>query len=180
MDFLELVKTRYAVRKYSDKKVERQKMAQILEAGRMAPTAGNFQPQRLIVVESQEGMEKLAKSSKPVQNFQPPLAVVVCVDTEKTWKRPMDGKMLTDIDASIVTTHMMLQATELELGSLWVDMFDPAMVKEMFSLPVSWEPVNILLLGYPAEKPKAPELHETMRKPLYETVFDEQLKAYFD
>ncbi len=59
MDFLELAKERYSVRKFSDKKVEREKLDAILEAGRCAPTAVNYQPQRVLVLESPEALEKL-------------------------------------------------------------------------------------------------------------------------
>lgn len=113
MNFLELAKKRYAVRKYTAQPVEPEKVRQILEAGRVAPTGGNLQPQRLIVVQQREGLAKLRKAANI---YQAPLAVIVCTDTAQTWTRPQDGKKLTDIDASIVTDHMMLQATELGLA----------------------------------------------------------------
>lgn len=172
MNFLELVKSRYAVRAYQTEKVEQEKLTQILEAGRMAPTGGNLQPQRLIVVQEADGLLKLAKAANI---YHAPLAIIVCTDTEKTWIRPQDGKRLTDIDASIITDHMMLQATELGLASVWVCWFDAKILREEFQLPATWEPVNILVLGYPAEPPKPAAAHDSMRKPLQETVFDENL-----
>lgn len=175
MNFLELAKKRYAVRKYTAQPVEPEKVRQILEAGRVAPTGGNLQPQRLIVVQQREGLAKLRKAANI---YQAPLAVIVCTDTAQTWTRPQDGKKLTDIDASIVTDHMMLQATELGLGSVWICWFDKAVLRKEFDLPDNWEPVNILALGYADGAPQSMQRHRTTRKPLKETVFDEALQGY--
>lgn len=168
MVFLELAKKRYSVRKYSDKKVEKEKLDLILEAGRVAPTGANRQPQRLIVVQGQEGLEKIGKAANI---YGAPCAIVVCSDTEEVWVRPMDGKKLTDIDASIVTDHMMLQATELGLGTVWICYFKPDVLRAEFGLPETVEPVNILAVGYSADsEPQSPERHAKARKPLSETV----------
>lgn len=170
MDFLELAKKRYACRQYLDRKVEAEKLAAILEAGRVAPTGANFQPQRLIVVESKEGMERLARCTR---DFGAPLAIIVCADTSAAWTRKYDGKMIGDIDASIVTDHMMLEATAQGLNTLWICMFKPDAVREEFHLPEQVVPVNILLVGYGAGEAASPERHATTRKPLSETVFYE-------
>ena len=175
MDFLALAKKRYACRKYLDRKVEPEKLAAvletILEAGRVAPTGANRQPQRLIVVESPEGMERLARCTR---DFGAPAAVVVCADTSEVWTRKYDGKRIGDIDASIVTDHMMLAAASLGLDTLWICMFKPEAVREEFGLPDTVEPVNILLIGYGADAPASPDRHATLRKPLEETVFYER------
>lgn len=105
MDFLSLAKARYACRKYLNKPVEADKLAQILEAGRIAPTGANRQPQRLIVIQSPEGRERLARCTR---DFGAPVAIIVCADTTEAWSRKYDGKVIGDIDASIVTDHMML------------------------------------------------------------------------
>ena len=153
MDFLSLAKKRYACRKYAPAKVEQEKLDIILEAGRVAPTGANRQPQRLIVVRSQEGMERLARCTR---DFGAPCAVIVCADTGEAWTRKYDGKTISDIDASIVTDHMMLAAASLGLDTLWICMFKPEAVREEFALPANVEPVNILLIGYgdgPAGRP---------------------------
>ena len=169
-DFLKLAKKRYACRKYSDRQVEPEKLAQILEAGRVAPTGANRQPQRLVVVQSKEGMEKLARCTR---DFGAPTAIVVCADTSEAWTRKYDDKMVGDIDASIVTDHMMLCAASLGLDTLWICMFKPEAVREEFALPPHVEPVNILLVGYGDGTPSDPDRHDTQRKPLDETVFHE-------
>ncbi|MDP4143322.1 MAG: nitroreductase family protein [Bacillota bacterium] len=172
MDFLDLAKKRYSVRKYEDKKVESDKLQKILEAGRVAPTGANAQPQRLIVIQENEGLEKLKKGAN-VHGAQ--LAIIVCSDHSSTWKRPFDGKDIADIDASIVTDHMMLQATELGLGSIWVCFFDPAVIKKEFNIPDNIEPVNILGIGYSAAPVASSDRHDKQRKPLENTVFYESL-----
>lgn len=172
MNFLEIAKKRYSVRSYNNKKVEKEKLDMILEAGRVAPTGANFQPQYFIVVQQQEGLEKIQKAGK---TFGAPCVIIVCCDTKKTWVRSIDGKKLTDIDATIVTDHMMLQATELGLGTVWVCSFKPDVIKEEFGLPQNLEPINLLIVGYSDEVPQSPDRHETKRKPLSEMVSYEKL-----
>lgn len=172
MAFEELVKKRYSVRNYTGKKVEPEKLNKILAAAHVAPTAANRQPVRLFVVQSEEGICKLSKAANI---FQAPLAIIVCADHEKAWKRPFDGKQTCDIDASILTDHMMLQATELGLGSVWICFFKPDVISSEFSLPENLEPVNILAVGYTDEIPADPDRHNTMRIPLDELVSYEKL-----
>lgn len=167
MDFLQLAKKRYACRKYTAQKVEREKLEQILEAGRVAPTGCNNQPQRLVVVESEEGLARLTRCTR---DFGAPLAIIVCTDTTAVWTRKYDGKQIGDIDTSIVTDHMMLAATALGLDTLWICMFKPEAVREEFGLPPHIEPVNILLVGYGEGEPASPDRHDTLRKPIEETV----------
>lgn len=167
MDFLELAKRRYSVRVYQDKKVEKEKLDRILEAAHVAPTGGNRQPQHLLVVQSEEGLARLGKAASI---FDAPVAILVCADKEAAWKRPYDGKTLEEIDASIVTDHMMLEATDLGLGSVWICYFDPEILKREFRIPDTWEPVNLLAIGYAADQAKSPERHDQARKPLVETV----------
>ena len=170
MDFLSLAKKRYACRSYKKQAVEQEKLDLILEAGRVAPTGANRQPQRLVVVRSQEGMERLARCTR---DFGAPVAIIVCADTTQAWTRKYDGKQVGDIDASIVTDHMMLCAASLGLDTLWICMFKPEAVREEFHLPDNVVPVNILLIGYGAGEPASPDRHDKLRKPLSETVFME-------
>mgnify|MGYP000778371334 CR=1 FL=1 len=171
MDFLKLAKKRYACRKYLSRQVEPEKLELILEAGRVAPTGANRQPQRLVVVQSKEGMERLARCTR---DFGAPTAVIVCADTSEAWTRKYDSKNISDIDASIVTDHMMLCAASLGLDTLWICMFKPEAVRAEFNLPEHVEPVNILLVGYGAGIPADPGRHELLRKPLSETVVEER------
>lgn len=160
-----------ACRKYLSRQVEPEKLELILEAGRVAPTGANRQPQRLVVVQSKEGMERLARCTR---DFGAPTAVIVCADTSEAWTRKYDGKNISDIDASIVTDHMMLAAASLGLDTLWICMFKPEAVREEFALPANVEPVNILLIGYGDGPAADPNRHDTLRKPLSATVFHER------
>lgn len=171
MDFLQLAKKRYSVRKYEGRKVEEEKLKRILEAGRVAPTGANRQPQRFIVVRDDKGFEKLAKGARV---YGAPLAIIICADHSVTWKRSYDGKDIADIDVSIVTDHMMLQATELGLGSLWICHFDPEAIRREFNIPENIDPVNILAIGYADEEPLSPERHSEVRLPIESLILREE------
>ncbi len=172
MSFMELAKKRYSCRNYSEKKVEPEKINLILEAARIAPTAANRQPQRLIVVQSEEGLAKIAKGANI---FNAPLAIIVCGDTDTAWVRPFDQKQTADIDTSIVTDHMMLQATELGLDSVWICYFKPDIISSEFNLPKNFEPISILAIGYGTGQAESPERHDKTRKPLNQTVYFEHI-----
>ena len=149
MNFLELAKEkRYSVRKFKDMAVEKEKLDLILEAGRVAPTACNYQPQRILVVESESAREKL-KMCTPC-HFDAPVILVVCYDRTTCWKNKKNGTVGGDVDASIVCTQMMLEAADLGLGTTWVGAFDHRKLRELFMLPDYLVPVALLPVGYPA------------------------------
>ena len=75
MDFNLMIQKRHSVRKYKPQKVEKEKLNKILEAARLAPTAANRQPQRLLILEKEESLNKLAQCSNI---YGAPLAIVVC------------------------------------------------------------------------------------------------------
>ena len=108
MDFLTIAKQRCSILSYTEKKVEPEKLEKMLEAAHVAPTAANLQPIHLIVIQREEG---LAKIGKACNIYGAPLAIIVCADHGKAWVRPFDKKQTGDIDASILTDHMMLQAS---------------------------------------------------------------------
>ncbi|WP_407929527.1 nitroreductase family protein [Heliomicrobium undosum] len=120
-----------------------------------------------------EGLEKLKKAANI---YGAPLAVVVCGDHRKVWVRPFDQKNILDIDASIVTDHMMLQATELGVNTVWICYFNPAVLREEFQIPDEYEAVNILAFGYAAEEGPSPERHDKARKPIEDLVCYEEFK----
>lgn len=172
MDFLEIAKSRYSVRDYKNQKVEQEKLDKILYAAHVAPTAANLQPIRLIVVQEAEGLSKIGKAANL---YGAPLAIIVCSDHSKAWTRPFDRKQTVDIDASILTDHMMMEATELGLGSVWICYFKPDVIKQEFQLPDTLEPINILAIGYSNESPADPERHATQRISLDTLVYYEKL-----
>lgn len=172
MNFIENATKRYSVRKYTDQKVEPEKLEKILEAARVAPTAANLQPVHLLVVQSPEGLEKIAKGARL---YGAPLAIIVCADHKKAWVRPFDQKQTTDIDASILTDHMMLAATELGLGSLWICYFKPDVIKAEFDLPDHLEPINLLAIGYADGEAADPNRHSQTRIPMEQLVSYEKI-----
>lgn len=177
MNFIELAKKRCSVRSYTEKQVEQEKIEKILEAGRVAPTASNNQPQKILVIKTEKGLEKLGEACNV---FGAPLFFVICADHTKTWKRAYDGMDSADIDASIVTTHMMLQATELGLDSIWICNFKPDVLRAEFAIPKDFVPINLLGIGYAAGEVKSPDRHLAQRKPLTETVFYETFEVADD
>ncbi len=167
MDFEKLSGSRYSLRKYSDRPVEPEKLALILEAGRNAPTAHNLQPQRIFVIQSPEALEKADGCMG--SHFHPPVILAVAYDAEEAWKRETDGKNHGEIDAAIAATQMMLQAADLGLGTTYVGMFEPEKLWAAFPEMQGTMPVAMLTLGYPAEGAHPSRLHAS-RKPLEELV----------
>ena len=150
MSFAELVKERFSVRNYKPDAVEPEKLATILELARLAPTAGNRQPHRIKVITAAEELAKVDECT-PCR-FGAPLVFLICYNKETYWVRSFDSANSGDVDASIVTSHLMYAAQELGLGSCWVMHFDPAKTRELFALPDNIVPVAYLPVGYPSEK----------------------------
>ena len=169
MDFLELAADRYSVRSYSDRPLEPEKMDRILKAAQLAPTAVNYQPQKIFVLKSPEAIEKIRSLTQFA--YDAPVVLLVCADMTRVWKSPREhGYDTGEMDASIVCTHMMLEAWELGIGSVLVRGFDSCQVAKAFDLPKHIKPICLLPIGYPSEtsEPYAP-WHDTFR-PLNEIV----------
>ena len=167
MDFLKLASERYSVRSFQPRPVEDKDLERILQAGHLAPTACNLQPQRILVIKSEAAIEKLRKCTKC--HFEAPTALLVCYDKTECWKRKYDGASSGEIDASIVTTHMMLEAASLGVGSTWVMHFIPEAIKTEFHIPDHIEPVALLVMGYPAAD-AGPFPGHTAFRPLEEII----------
>ena len=148
MDFLELASSRFSVREFEDKPIDEQLLRRVLEAGRVAPSACNRQPQRVYVVESEEMKQRLAAVCR--FTFGAPVVLAVCYDTEREWKNKlMGGKGSGEADAAIVATQMMLAAHECGLGSCWVGYFQADAVREALRLPETVVVSALLPMGYP-------------------------------
>ena len=146
--FLELAKERFSVRSFKSQPIEPEKLNGVLEVGRIAPTACNNQPHRVKVITNAEDLAKVDKCT-PCR-FGAPVVLLVCYDNTVCWKRKFDGATSGEVDASIVTTHLVLAAHEVGLGTCWVMYFDPAKTTELFELPDTIVPVAFLPIGYPA------------------------------
>jgi len=173
MDFFELAKNRYSERYFDSRPVEQEKLDKILEAGRIVPTACNYQPQKFFLIRSKEGLAKL----KTVTHFHynVPLMILVCYDAREVWTNPGDRYYRNynsgEQDTSIAATTMMYEAEELGVHTIWVRGFDSKTVVETFGLPAYMIPVMMLGLGYPNEKAKANGWHYK-RKPIEDFVFE--------
>lgn len=151
MDFLELVTGRYSARAFQQTPIPKTEIEKILLAGNAAPTAHNNQPQEIMVVHSKRGLETLKKCTEC--HYDAPLAFVISYDKDKCWKRSYDDKHSGEIDASIVATHMMLEAADLGIGSTWIMYFIPEAIRVEFGLPDHVEPVSVLIMGYTDAEP---------------------------
>ncbi|MBD5144863.1 MAG: nitroreductase [Ruminococcus sp.] len=166
-DFLKLAEKRYSVRKFTDKHLEQEQIDNILRAAMLAPTGCNNQPQRILVINSDDSIQKLKKCTKC--HFDAPTAMLVCYNKNECWTRKYDGKTCGVADACIVTTHMMLEAEELGIGTTWVMHFDPEAMRCEFEIPKNIEPVALLVMDYPADDAEPSPLHTEFR-PMEELV----------
>ncbi|MDF2871910.1 MAG: nitroreductase [Anaerocolumna sp.] len=169
MDYDDLIQTRYSVRSYSDRPVEQYKLSKILEAGRIAPTAGNRQPQRIVIIKSQDAHTKI-KQCTPC-HFNAPLVLLVCYDKSvENNNHYGDKRPYGQVDASIVMTHMMLEAHNLELGTVWVGLFNPDLLRDLFCIPAHYEILGLMPIGYPYPDAKPGKMHSE-KFPIKHTVW---------
>ena len=162
MEYEQLIRERYSVRRYSPAPIEEEKLRMILEAGRLAPTGHNSQPQRIYVVKSAEGIERIRSLCRCA--FNAPVVLMVTVDREEDWKNDLEPGQSSGIeDASIAATQMMLEAWNLGVGSCWVNWIPYSKVKEAFRIPEKEELVLIMPIGYPAEGSHPSGYHEASK-----------------
>ena len=166
MEFDKVIRERYSCRKFSDKEVTKDVIEKILEAGRIAPTAKNIQPVKIYVISSKEGLAKIDKAS-PCR-YNAPVVLLVCADKDKAYTK-RDGIQLYMMDASIVTTHMMLEATNIGVDNIWIELFDGEIIRNEFNIPSNLEPVCMLPIGYKEDDCTPGPLH-SQRKELNEIV----------
>lgn len=168
MEFEKLISERYSVRKFKDEHLPQAVIDKILSAGHIAPTGCNYQPQRILVLNTDESISKLRQCTKC--HFGAPTAMLICHNKSESWVRKYDGALSSPVDGAIVTTHMMLAAHNEGIGCCWVMHFDPAAMRESFNIPTNIEPTALLVMGYPAEDAQPLEMHYKTR-PLDEVVF---------
>lgn len=171
MTFMELAKSRYSERYFDPRPVEAEKVDQILEAGRIVPTACNYQPQRIYVIRSDEALKK-ARSLR-VSHYNAPLMFLVCYDSDVVWRNPSDRKYEDynsgEQDAAIAATTMMYEAEALGVHSVWLRGFDSVAVSETFGLPENIVPVMMFSMGYPSDRSKPHAWHD-IRQTMEEMV----------
>jgi nitroreductase len=165
MEFFDLISNRYSVRAYQPEPVEDDKLAKILEVGRLAPTAANRQPFQIIVIHTDGRKTELGRIYRQPWFVQPPLILCICGVPSQGWVRSSDQRRYLDVDVAIVMDHMILAATELGLGTCWIAAFNATAARSALQLPDEIEPLIFTPLGYPADRSSPKE-----RKPLSELV----------
>ncbi len=164
MNVFEAIKARYSVRSYQDRPVEDEKLGRLLEAARLAPSAANRQEWRFVVVRDAAKRRELMEAANG-QKFvaEAPVVIVACAVGED---RKLDcGGALWVLDVGIALEHIALQAVEEGLGTCWIGAFSQARVRQALGIPDDVRVVELMPVGYPADRPR-----EKNRLPLDEIV----------
>jgi len=161
---LEVIKKRQSVRSYQDKEIPEEILQQILEAGRLAPSACNNQPWKFIVVKDKKLKEKLVTACKN-QNFVGEASVVIVGCAINPSYKMGNGEYSYTIDLAIALEHMGLQAADLGLGTCWIGAFYQDQVKDILEIPDDVSVVALMPLGFPQALGT-----KTERKPLSEII----------
>jgi nitroreductase len=152
VEFSELIRKRYSVRAYRPDAVDDDKLHQVLEAARLAPTATNRQAFQFIVIHTAGREVDLRRIYKADWFVQPPIVICACGIPAENWVR-RDGKNYNDVDVAIAMDHLILAATDVGLGTCWIGAFDATAAREVLNLPDGVEPIAFTPLGYPADEP---------------------------
>ena len=165
MNVIECIKKRRSIRKYRQVEVEDQKLNNVLEAGRLAPSATNMQPWHFIVVRDHGIKQKLRASYDREWFTSAPVIIVACADPDNSWIRG-DGEQYWKVDVAISLQNMVLEAKEQGLGTCWIAAFNEGEAKKVLQIPPSIRVVAMTPLGYPDEV----KGEVNNRKPLNEIV----------
>jgi len=167
MDVFEAIKNRRSIRKYKPKSVERELTLKLLEAARWAPSGGNIQPWKFLVIEDRSILEMVRKIS-PGYFGETPLAILVCSDKARAHKvgGAMGRDYLSIADCSMATENLLLAACALGLGTCVVKSFSHAAMKEILEIPQDIEPELLVIVGHPDEAPSP-----TRRFPIDEIAY---------
>lgn len=163
MEFFDLVRQRCSIRQFQKKEIEEERIKKILEAANLAPSAGNLQAYKIIVVQDKKIKEKLyqaALEQDPVLSA-PVVFVFFASPSQSGLKYGERGEKLYCLqDAAIAAAYAQLAAADLGLGGVWIGAFEDEEVRKVLNAPDDLDPVAILPIGYPAEKPEKTERRE--------------------
>ena len=167
MEFKEVIKRRYACKRFSEKQVSEASLTAILDAGRLAPTAKNLQEQHIYVARTPDMLAKI-DAVTPCR-YGAPTVLVVAYNRDNVYTYPGGKRESGAEDAAIVATHMILAAADEGVDSCWLNFFDPEALAALLGLPENEEILMLMDLGYAAEGTGPLPNHEN-RKSLSETV----------
>jgi len=159
MDVYECIKSRRSIRKFKDKPVEWEKIIRILDSGRLAPSAGNLQNWKFIMIKDEKNRKKIAEAALKQRWMETaPVHIVICAQPEKASRfyGTRGERLYTTQNCAAATQNMLLTAHSLGLGACWVGAFDEEMVRRATSLPEEAYPHAIVAIGYPNETPPMP------------------------
>jgi len=159
---LEAIEKRYSVRHYKDQPVEEDKLAEVLEAARLAPSGSNLQPWKLVVVRDRATIRSMVHAIGGQQFVeQAPVLVVACKNGEGyNIGHRYDGAV---VDITIALDHVTLQAASMGLGTCWLGNYDGNEVRALLGIPSENPVVAILALGYPNEShPRRPGVRKAL------------------
>jgi nitroreductase len=166
MKFLKLAKQRYSVRAYKSASIEDDKLTQILEAARLAPTACNLQSFKFIVIHTRGREDDLRCIYSDPWFVQAPIVICACGIPSQNWLR-QDGKNYNDVDVTIAMDHLILAAADLGLGTCWIGAFRSDEARRILKIPNNINPIAFTPLGYPDDQPS---YRHKNRKPIDELV----------
>jgi nitroreductase len=163
MDVFQAISQRYSCRSYKDKPIAGEKIARLLEAARLAPSASNFQDWRFVVVTDPQTKELLVTAANNQKMLaQAPVVIVACSVSSY---RMRCGQTIGPIDVSIALEHIALQAVEEGLATCWIGSFYHDKVRALLDIPQGIDIVELMVVGYPADtKP------ESKREPIENIV----------
>ena len=174
MEVAKAIKKRRSVRSFKNQPIEPEQLEKILEAARLAPSAFNNQDWRFVVVRNRETLQALARACDD-QEFVAEAGAVICCCATKSEHVLSNGEPAYALDLAIAGSFIMLQATELELGSCWTGAYQSERVKRLLRIPEEVRVVGIIALGHSHYVPSA-----TARKPLAEVVADEHFDQPYE
>jgi len=174
VELMEIIKGRRAVRKFKDKKIPKEHLLKILEAGIWAPSGSNIQPWEFILITQEPTIEKI-KLISPGLFGNPTALIICCINKKRAEKGGRAGENTALMDVSMAAQNMMLMAYSLGIGSCPIVSFNKIALKELLNIPKDVEPVLIISLGYPEFWPKPPK-----RRPLKEVVYVEEYGKHLE
>lgn len=170
MSVFDAIQERRSIRKYKSIPVEEEKLIKVLDAARIAPSAGNQQNWKFIVVKDEEKRKQLAEAAGGQQFVAEAPIVIIACGTEPT-SIMLCGQYRYTVDLSIAVSYLILEAHELGLGTCWLGRFEENKVKEILNIPDEVRVVAVTPLGYPDEIPTPKP-----RKKLEEIISTDQYK----
>jgi len=155
MTVLETIRRRYSCRAYQDRPIEQEKLDQVFEAARLAPSAKNLQDWRFVVVRDKEKKRQVAESTNQPEVFgKAGVMIAACSNSDYVMKC---GQAAGPIDVAIALEHICLQATELGLATCWIGSFEAEKVRKVLEIPQGVAIIELMTLGYPADEAKEPQ-----------------------